>query len=776
MKAGFILIGGTGGDAVEALLSRPCERHGIEFSRFPQHTRIDDVLKADPDIRLCFGVSDPLERFVSVFWSRLRRGGPHTNTTWSADEMAVFQWFKSPTHLAEALSSEDERQVSAALFAFDALGDLKHNYEFHMESVDKLKSIESRIFMAWDMAEFGERDRELWHSVGLPADQFRTPAKPLGERARPRPHEEELSALAKRNLQTFWRKDFALYNYVLTRFAKGDLRARAVAREKALRQVAQERFVSPQHRREAIEPLLDLMALEPSNLNHIVKVAGLYAEAEDADAERGVWTEALKHRPNCVRCLKALAGLHLTSHNLEEAVDLLSAALREDPKDVSTLNGLVRTLEQLSQPHSAAELIEEFFPDLSSAAKERGATMYARVFDKANKVEAGIKLLEMRIECDPGDDNARLLLSHMYMFVAKYSKVSEVISYEQAAGNVGLMYRLAKSALSKEDIGTAQEIVGEMKRSWPDADVTRTVVPLLENMQSELDRKSEGVTDPASIVAIVGISFCGSTFLSSLLGSLEDCFSVGESHRLTKYGETDGSESRQDFDFENGDLKLLQPCDHCGTECSVFSFAFRRELFADPTNRYSKLLGKSGCRTLITSDKYNVNTIDPLQRFNSITLFKKPENAFESFYKRGLMLPMRSLEEDILAFIKIYKREYYRFLNEFRPKGQKIFLNWEVFSNRPGECLEIICGHFGLKYDPNVLSVRRADQHTFGGNKGVTKARKDSNSRTKVSFGPASGTLIEAFNRFAEQDDDLMLLTSELFHLHEEVFGSETGR
>jgi hypothetical protein len=47
---------------------------------------------------------DPVSRFVSGFYSRLRRGAPRFSIEWTRGERQAFEWFPTPQALADALS------------------------------------------------------------------------------------------------------------------------------------------------------------------------------------------------------------------------------------------------------------------------------------------------------------------------------------------------------------------------------------------------------------------------------------------------------------------------------------------------------------------------------------------------------------------------------------------------------------------------------------------------------------------------------------------------
>lgn len=109
MAAHFLHVGKTGGTAVKHALAPVADRHGITLHR--HGTRLADL---PPGERAFFFLRDPVDRFVSAFHSRQRRGWPRTDIAWSEAERAAFERFETPNALAEAIGTDPAARAAMA--------------------------------------------------------------------------------------------------------------------------------------------------------------------------------------------------------------------------------------------------------------------------------------------------------------------------------------------------------------------------------------------------------------------------------------------------------------------------------------------------------------------------------------------------------------------------------------------------------------------------------------------------------------------------------------
>lgn len=170
---------------------------------------LTNTLESFGDTReLAFTFRNPTDRFVSAFYSRQRQGRPTYQFQWSAEEAAAFLWFETAEDLALALSSDDQRRRSAALFAFDAIEHLKSNLATYLGSAEMLRLSEPAILACVDLPDLTDKLPDVMDRLGV--KKFDMPAKP-NFHAAPQPL-PPLSAEAETALRTHWAEEYEIYN------------------------------------------------------------------------------------------------------------------------------------------------------------------------------------------------------------------------------------------------------------------------------------------------------------------------------------------------------------------------------------------------------------------------------------------------------------------------------------------------------------------------------------------------------------------------------------
>ena len=107
----FIHIGKTAGTALKHALSDFTTNRKTQIHLHGHDFKLTDV----PLNHQCFfSVRDPIDRFVSAFYSRKRRGKPKYNSKWNAAEEIAFSLFETPNKLAKDLYSDNwQKRVNA---------------------------------------------------------------------------------------------------------------------------------------------------------------------------------------------------------------------------------------------------------------------------------------------------------------------------------------------------------------------------------------------------------------------------------------------------------------------------------------------------------------------------------------------------------------------------------------------------------------------------------------------------------------------------------------
>lgn len=248
-------------------------------------------------------------------------------------------------------------------------------------------------------------------------------------------------------------------------------------------------------------------------------------------------------------------------------------------------------------------------------------------------------------------------------------------------------------------------------------------------------------------VAICGMSFCGSTLLGFLLGSLPAVTNVGESHNLvfSRHGMHPGAAGGS-----GPDLAGMAPCALCGEQpCPLWTPAFRHNLAEEPVGWYAKLAAQAGTPFLLSSDKSHakLSGLDPFGRHDVIVLFKSPSVAWASARRR----PRPPKEPS--RYMTRWEREYSRLIHDLPIEGRRVVLHFDAFRRDPvahlrrlAELLEIPIpmGHDLLAIEP--------EQHVVGGNKYTHEGLQAEGGELAISVRDAHGLPADEAEAIAERE------------------------
>ncbi|TDT73952.1 hypothetical protein BDE40_2731 [Litoreibacter halocynthiae] len=202
-------IGKTGGSYLRSILKHNEARWTRPLHLLGHGATLKGTAKRfGADRQLAFVVRDPVTRFSSAFYSRQRQGRPTYQSLWSAEEAAAFLWFETAEELALALASKNEREKSAALFAFDAIQHLKGDLRHYLGGVETLLAARDNIAVCVDLAHLDAHLPAIMARLGLP--DFDMPPKPKAHTA-PAPA-PKLNPQAERALRAHWAEEFELYD------------------------------------------------------------------------------------------------------------------------------------------------------------------------------------------------------------------------------------------------------------------------------------------------------------------------------------------------------------------------------------------------------------------------------------------------------------------------------------------------------------------------------------------------------------------------------------
>lgn len=168
---------------------------------------------APPD-GVVFSVREPIERFVSGFNTRLRKGWPRrVGGDWEReDERRAFARFQSANGLGEALS--DPELGDAAREAMAAIGHVRHSLKKWLKSADYVAERAGDIRMVCLTKELDAGFEHVKRLLDLPAG-LTLPRDEIGTHRTPDGFDRTLSPLAATNLTAWYADDFPIYEACL---------------------------------------------------------------------------------------------------------------------------------------------------------------------------------------------------------------------------------------------------------------------------------------------------------------------------------------------------------------------------------------------------------------------------------------------------------------------------------------------------------------------------------------------------------------------------------
>jgi hypothetical protein len=212
----FLHIRKAGGTAVAEALRPVARRYGIVL-----HGHGTKLCEIPPDHFVAFFVRHPIPRFVSGFWSRMRRGLPRHHYEWKETEVKAFRHFQSANDLAEALSAADRERAQNAREAMQGISHVKSTYRDWFSGERELDDRLNSIALI-GLQETMNRDFEYLKGwLGLPQDISLPEDDTLAHRTPPE-FDRRLSPLAEQNLAEWYADDIRFYDHcVELRAARG---------------------------------------------------------------------------------------------------------------------------------------------------------------------------------------------------------------------------------------------------------------------------------------------------------------------------------------------------------------------------------------------------------------------------------------------------------------------------------------------------------------------------------------------------------------------------
>ena len=202
-------IGKTGGTYTKHVLSSiPAAQNLV---RFLEHRfNLETALGEFPGEKAIFAIRDPLEIFVSGFYSRMRKGQPRYNFPWSPEETITFSAFKTPNGLAEALSSGEPALRERAEFSMRSLQHVAQCLHFYLRSMSFVRQSKSRISFILRQESLDEDIHRFLAKNGI-SNSYQPSSDDVIRHSNPVELDRTLSPTAIRNLTVWYKTDLELY-------------------------------------------------------------------------------------------------------------------------------------------------------------------------------------------------------------------------------------------------------------------------------------------------------------------------------------------------------------------------------------------------------------------------------------------------------------------------------------------------------------------------------------------------------------------------------------
>lgn len=213
----FLHIGKTGGTAIKSTM---LENKGVVQKKFlikDKHLfalhkhdfHLDKVRKGEFAF---FVIRDPIERFVSGFYSRMRKGLPHKYNRWKPEEEYAFSIFETPNQLAEALSNESEKVRNDATNAMKHILHVRNSVWEWFLSEDYLASNREKILYILKQKNLNE-DFSSFQKL-LQVNLGELPTDPVKAHQMPSNLDKKLSDIAIQNLRDWYKRDYEFLEWL----------------------------------------------------------------------------------------------------------------------------------------------------------------------------------------------------------------------------------------------------------------------------------------------------------------------------------------------------------------------------------------------------------------------------------------------------------------------------------------------------------------------------------------------------------------------------------
>ena len=134
MAVHFIHVSKSGGSALRYAIREARKQSGgtldSQWGPIWGHNHQFRLCDLEANDMAVFALRDPVSRFLSGFYSRLRQGAPRYYIQWTRAERQAFEWFPTPQELADTLAGGRGRKKWRARFAMQSIRHLNRRMTF----------------------------------------------------------------------------------------------------------------------------------------------------------------------------------------------------------------------------------------------------------------------------------------------------------------------------------------------------------------------------------------------------------------------------------------------------------------------------------------------------------------------------------------------------------------------------------------------------------------------------------------------------------------------
>ena len=207
----FFHIGKTGGSSVKyALKLKNAPLINNEYIIFG-HSHTFTLKDTYPGEKIFFFVRDPIDRFISGFYSRKRKGAPRIYVEWSPEEKQAFETFDTPNELAVSLSSVNEDLREKAIKAMNSIGHVRTSlWNWFINDDNFNRRLNDIIFVGTQKNL--NKDFERLKKLLYLSDEYILPKDNIKAHKNPDDVDKDLSDKAYKNLKDWYSEDYRFLN------------------------------------------------------------------------------------------------------------------------------------------------------------------------------------------------------------------------------------------------------------------------------------------------------------------------------------------------------------------------------------------------------------------------------------------------------------------------------------------------------------------------------------------------------------------------------------